>query len=267
MDLIKYEQTSEAFVDICKSAGSISIAQNAGAAFEAVIVVKSLKDLLTDEVMKDVFMPLMNTKVGFLTDRNGKPNSRGEVKPLYTIEVVRDAIVDAICFGLLPTFNQFNIIADRMYPTKEGYTSLLKKIGVKYVCNVGLDKNTNQTFAEIPVQMIYEHKEEKKTLTIVATVKKDSYSSPDQLKGKAERRGKKALFEYITGCDFGDADEESSKFIDITDKQAAHTDPFKAEKPKAEKVYKTEAEAKTDFENGVLSKDEYQDICFKLAIK
>ena len=56
----------------------------------------------------------------------------------------------------------------------------------------------------------------------MATVKKDSCSSHDQLRGKAERRAKKTLYEYITGCDFGDADEQSSAeeaaFEDVTEK-------------------------------------------------
>ena len=51
---------------------------------------------------------------------------------------------------------------------------------------------------------------EKNGFSIIATVKKDDYSSHDQLRGKAERKAKKALYEYITGCDFGDADEQSS---------------------------------------------------------
>ena len=52
--------------------------------------------------------------------------------------------------------------------------------------------------------------EKKIGFSIIATVKKDDYSSHDQLRGKAERKAKKALYEYITGCDFGDADEQSS---------------------------------------------------------
>lgn len=64
-------------------------------------------------------------------------------------------------------------------------------------------------------------------------------------------------FEYV------DNDKISPEKIE----PETHTDPFKAEKPKSEKVYKTEVEAKKDFENGLLSKDEYQDICFNIAIK
>lgn len=204
----------EQFELACKEAQGLQIINNFGAAFQAVNVVSLLRQALTDEVMDAVFMPLMNTKIGFLTDRNGRPNSRGEVKPLYSKEIVRDAVIDAVAIGLLPTGNQFNIIAERMYPTKEGYTSLLRKLGVKYFIEVSYDNSQTQGFAEIPCKITYQYNGEKNGFSIIATVKKDNYSSPDQLRGKAERRAKKALYEYITGCDFGDADEDSSRIVD-----------------------------------------------------
>lgn len=207
----------------CKDASALQIVNNFGAAFTAVNVIALLREALTDEVMKQVFMPLMNTKVGFLTDRNGRPRSNGRAPlPLYDIPVVRDAIIDAVSIGLLPTGNQFNIIAERMYPTKEGYTALLRKLGVKYFIDVSFDKGQTPGFAEIPCKINYEHNGEKNSFGVIATVKKDDYSSPDQLRGKAERRAKKALYEYITGCDFGDADENSgvvdAQYEDVTDK-------------------------------------------------
>lgn len=205
----------------CKDAASLQIVNNFGAAFTAVNVIALLREALTDEVMNRVFMPLMNTKVGFLTDRNGRPRSGGRpALPCYTIPVVRDAIIDAVSIGLLPTGNQFNIIAERMYPTKEGYTALLRKLGVKYFIDVSFDKSQTPGFAEIPCKINYEYNGEKNAFGVIATVKKDDYSSPDQLRGKAERRAKKALYEYITGCDFGEADETSSvvdaEYKDVT---------------------------------------------------
>lgn len=205
----------ETFELACQQAQGLQIINNFGAAFQAVNVVNLLRSALTDEVMKAVFMPLMNTKIGFLTDRNGRPNGRGEIKETYSVEVVRDCIIDAVVIGLLPTGNQFNIIAERMYPTKEGYTALLRKKEVKYFIEVGSDKSQTQGTAEIPCKITYQHNGEKNSFSIVATVKKDSYSSSDQIRGKAERRAKKALYEYITGCDFGDADEDSSKIEDV----------------------------------------------------
>lgn len=200
------------FTLACEDVQSLKVIDDFGKAFVAVNVVNSLREALTDEVMKQVFMPLMNTKIGFLTDRPQKKNGN-IVKPEYSIAIVRDAIIDGVMMGLTPTENRMNIIAEKAYPTKEGYTYLLNKLGVKYLLDVSYDKGSASNFAEIPVKINYEYKGEKSSFTIVATVKKDNYSSHDQLRGKAERRAKKALYEYITGSDFGDADEAT---IDIS---------------------------------------------------
>lgn len=211
------EDSKATFELACRSAEGLQTINNFGAAFQAVSVVSLLRQALTDEVMDAVFMPLMNTKIGFLTDHNGKARSGGRPPlPPYSREIVRDAIIDAVTIGLLPTGNQFNIIAERMYPTKEGYTALLRRLGVKYFIDVSYDQSKTEGFAEIPCKITYSYGGEKNSFSITATVKKDSYSSADQLRGKAERRAKKALYEYITGCDFGDADEDSSRPIDVT---------------------------------------------------
>ena len=209
------ENARKQFELACKSAEGLQTHNDFGAAFQTVNVVSLLRQALTDEVMDAVFMPLMNTKIGFLTDHTGK--ARGNRPPLqpYGREIVRDAIIDAVTVGLMPTGNQFNIIAERMYPTKEGYTALLRRLGVKYFIETGYDKSQAEGFAEIPCKITYSYGGERNAFSITATVKKDSYSSPDQIRGKAERRAKKALYEYITGCDFGDADEDSSTPIDV----------------------------------------------------
>ena len=209
------ENARKQFELACKSAEGLQTHNNFGAAFQTVNVVILLRQALTDEVMDAVFMPLMNTKIGFLTDHTGK--ARGNRPPLqpYGREIVRDAIIDAVTVGLMPTGNQFNIIGERMYPTKEGYTALLRRLGVKYFIETGYDKSQAEGFAEIPCKITYSYGGERNAFSITATVKKDSYSSPDQIRGKAERRAKKALYEYITGCDFGDADEDSSTPIDV----------------------------------------------------
>ena len=211
------------FEAVCKDAKSLRISNNFGSAFQAVTIVATLREILTDDIMKAVFMPLMNTKIGFLTDRSGKPDRNGNVRAPYSITVVRDAIIDGVSIGLMPTGNQMNIIAEKMYPTKEGYTYLLRDLGVKYILDVSYDNGTNKDFAIIPVKINYEYNGEKNAFTIVATVKKDAYSSHDQLRGKAERRAKKALYEYLTGSDLGDADENSSvadiPHTDVSDEQ------------------------------------------------
>lgn len=220
----------ETFIEACKQANDLQIVNNFGAAFQAVEIVSMLRAALTDEVMDAVFMPLMNTKIGFLTDHTGKTDKRGYKKEPYSREIVRDAIIDAVSVGLLPTGNQFNIIAEKMYPTKEGYTALLRKLGVKYYIDVSYDKSQTQGYAEIPCRITYQYNGEKNSFSIVATVKKDDYSSHDQMRGKAERRAKKALFEYLTGCDFGDADEDSSRTIEAESRVVKKSTPEQIER-------------------------------------
>lgn len=198
------------FIDACRQAKDLEITDNMGAAFLAANVVVSLRDALTDEVMDRVFMPLMNKKIGFLTDRNpARPSKDGKAVIPYDRDVVRDCIIDAAFIGLLPTGNQFNIISGTMYPTKEGYTSLLKKLGVKYIIQKTPLQDLSEKCAQVSCKISYSLNKENNSFAIVAPIKKDGFSSMDQILGKAERKAKRALYEYITGCDFGDADEQS----------------------------------------------------------
>lgn len=211
MELAIIEKAQKQFETAVMEAGNISLMQNAGAAFKAVVVVKNLRDVLTDEIMDMFFMPLMNAKIGFLTDRDGKRKDKnGKIPELYKRDIVRDCIIDAASFGLLPTHNQFNIISSKMYPTKEGYTYLLSRLEVKSVYSFGRDlTKDNDKYSEIQYTVNYEYKGDTKKLVGIAVVPKTAYSSYDQQKGKAERRAKKALFEYLTGIDLGEADTDS----------------------------------------------------------
>ena len=62
----------EKFEVALRDASAIDIVNNFGAAFNAAKVITLLREALTEEVMEKVFMPLMNTKVGFRTDRDGR---------------------------------------------------------------------------------------------------------------------------------------------------------------------------------------------------
>lgn len=208
-------QVEQNFAAACREAKELQLANNAVAAFRAAALIVNLQGILTDQVMNAVFMPLMNSSLGFLTDHDPNKTDKKTGKPQqpYSLPVVRNALIDAIGKGLLPTGNQFNIIADRMYPTKEGFTALLFGIKCKYLITYGAPKVYEQT-ADVECTINYEWKDEKKSFKYVANVKKDGYSSLDQIKGKAERKAKKVLYEYLTGIDFGDADENSSEPVD-----------------------------------------------------
>lgn len=82
---------------------------------------KTLRALMTDKIMADV-MELMNTPLGFKTDR---PNATNNT--FYTKDEVRDVLIQALLRGLQPVDNQFNIIAGNLYVTKEGYERMLQE--------------------------------------------------------------------------------------------------------------------------------------------
>lgn len=208
-----YPNFQDEFLLACEKAGELQLADKMESSFAAAQVVQTLRNLLNEDVVCRYFMPLMGVRVGFLTDRDKpKKGVGGALIPQepYPWTVVRDAIIDAACIGLAPVKNQINIIAGNMYPTKEGFTKLLKNIGCKYLITTSEDKNPPQAqTALIECRVDYEYKGEKKGFVFKATPKKDGFSSLDQLKGKAERKAKKCLYEYLTGTDLGDADEDS----------------------------------------------------------
>ncbi|MBE6319647.1 MAG: hypothetical protein E7075_01650 [Bacteroidales bacterium] len=219
---IALKEKQQQFELACQRAGQLQLVNNVGAAFAAAEVVSLVREALSDEVMEKVFMPLMNTKIGFLTDRTGKARAGKQALQPYSVDIVRDCIIDATMYGLLTVGNQFNIIAERMYPTKEGYTHLLKKHITDAIYSTGFpvkqEKSAmDQEFVVIPAHAKYViiRTGEEKELKMNVYLRKDSYSTVDQLRGKAERRLKKQIYENITGMDMGDADDENIAFEEV----------------------------------------------------
>ena len=208
------KEQRENFLALCSQAGELQLANDVTSMFAASAIVLNLRQFLTKEVVEAYFVPLMGTRVGFLTDRD-KEDKNGNKPAPYGWETIRDCVIDAACIGLAPVKNQFNIIAGSMYPTKEGYTTLLKKIGCKYFITKGPDTSApSSQVANISCKIVYEYQGQRSDYTFTATPKKNAYSSLDQLQGKAERKAKKHLYELLTGIDLGDADEDSAMVDD-----------------------------------------------------
>lgn len=92
--------------------------------------IKTIKDALPDKFMQDNFMPLQNSALGFLTD----------AKDGYSVDVVREALCEALLRGFMPVNNEFNIISGRCYGTKNGYERLVTEFeglqGLEYELGV-----------------------------------------------------------------------------------------------------------------------------------
>jgi len=70
-------------------------------------------------LLRDV-VSLAGTPLGFRTDRDDE-------KEKYSEAEIRDCMIEALIGGLRPVGNEFNIIAGRMYCTKEGYRRLVRE--------------------------------------------------------------------------------------------------------------------------------------------
>lgn len=219
--LVALEDAKQNFALAMKEAQNLDIVNNVAGAFETAIVVNKLEAVLTDEVMQAVFMPLMNKKIGFLTDRDPSKPSKNNPHPVpYPISVVRTCIIDAAAVGLLPTGNQFNIISGSMYPAKAGFTALLAKMkhsmGLVYSFEFDAEttvKSADPSYVAIPCKVSYKTNREdlKGIFKYVAMVKSNGETSTtDQLRGKAERKCKKAFVEFFTGMDLGEGDPDSA---------------------------------------------------------
>ena len=86
-----------------------------------------LRKMISNEMM-DQIMPLMNTSLGFKTDKDPNQEDWKTKKPHvpYSKEIVKDCLIEAVLRGVQPVGNQFNIISAGCYITKEGFTRLLK---------------------------------------------------------------------------------------------------------------------------------------------
>lgn len=93
-----------------------------------------LRNLLSDEILDRAIMPLVGTRIGFLTDRD-HDTRRGP----YPRGIIRDCLIEALMMGVPAIGNRFNVIGGRLYLTREGVTYKLDHLaGLHYAINVDL---------------------------------------------------------------------------------------------------------------------------------
>lgn len=180
------------------------------------IALAELRSALDDKVMKSL-VKLKNTPLGFRTDEGPKV-------PPYPIEVVRDCIIEAAVRGLQCMGNQFNILAGRMYVTKEGFTYLLRNLpglsnlrvvphpaAVTESSTSGTNRAGEQyqkiereALAKVDISCEYKGKKIKEQREFVIRV--NNGMSQDAILGKAERKARAWLYNYLTDQALGDGD-------------------------------------------------------------
>lgn len=159
-----------------------------------------LKEMLTTQYMKPI-MQLQGSRLGFKTD---KDTSGG-----YSEAIVKNCLIEAVLSGVQPFGNQFNIIANNMYITKEGYGYLLKNIeGLSYNIKHSLPR-IDQAKGSSAIVMNIEWSmnggvTQKHSIDI--PVKVNKFMGTDAVIGKALRKSRKWLYETITGSETSDGD-------------------------------------------------------------
>ena len=202
------------------------------------MAVAEMREALTDGVMKAI-MKLKGSKLGFKTDEN--PNN------VYPMELVRDAVIDAATLGLQCVGNQFNIIGGNMYVTKEGFTFLLRRLvqegklqDMKFVYHPAeitesstqgtrrdgsmYQKIEREGRVKVDVSCTYQHKPVREQLEFIVRV--NNGMSQDAVLGKAERKAKAWLYNFLTDQCLSDGDAEAeaaapAPMRDVTPQQPA----------------------------------------------
>lgn len=188
------------------------------AAFEVAAAVDALRSYLDQPEIKARILGLMNTPIGFRTDRDPKIKkwSQKEAKEIsptaYSYDIVKDCVVEALLRGLGLVGNQFNIIAERFYCTKEGFEHLIKKL--EFVTDfrpvIGIPaQKPGGAIIECSATWLQHGKQQSAHASI--PVKGDEkYSSADQYIGKATRKFFKRCYEMMSGNSISDGDTEDS---------------------------------------------------------
>lgn len=156
-----------------------------------------IKAGLTPEIMAPV-MELQGNSLGFRTDKDKDGG--------YPVQVVRDALIEAIIRHLPIVGNNFNILAGRFYITKEGFGTLLAQIpGLQYMITPGIPKITSQgAEATVLIKWSYNGKKNEQTLTL--PIKVNSGMGADAINGKATRKARAWLYAQVTGMELEEGD-------------------------------------------------------------
>lgn len=185
-------------------------------------VAKSIQDLraaLTPDIMAPV-MALMNTDLGFLTDRDPRKSNK-PVTP-YSADAVRDVLIESFLRGFHTIGNEFNIIAGRFYAARNG----LKRRCETYPgvtepkILIGVPKNRDGG-AIVSVKGTWKKDGVPDSIETEIAVRVNEFMGVDAIVGKAERKLYKRILDRLSGKvtpdgDIGDAEMEQAKPANAT---------------------------------------------------
>lgn len=154
--------------------------------------VGALRKILGDEFMRDIIYPLMDTPIGFRTDKKG-----------YDLIAVRECVIVALLRGANIVGNEFNIIAGNTYFTREFFSrKLAERKGLTDLrIDLSVPKNMNGG-AIVGARASWLIDGTKQEMVCDLPVKVNSGMGSDAILGKADRKIKYRIYCRITGTNF-----------------------------------------------------------------
>lgn len=179
--------------------GSLAtVASQAARSVEMALAIAELTQLITPDMVSAI-MPLMNSPLGFRTDKDPATAKPGTTVTPYSAEVVKRCWIHAELMGARMVGNEVNIIAGNVYRTKEHYTRLVLEVpGLTdlEVCP-GLPK-PNGGFGEIHVICTYRLDGQPYKYSCTAWIRLNEGWSISNVHGKATKYALQRLYAKLT---------------------------------------------------------------------
>lgn len=209
------------------AAGALAILDMDAGSFKKMITTAKafqlLKAALSDEFMAEI-MPLMNTSLGFRTDKDpNQTDKQGKPHVPYSVAVVRDVLVEGALKKARWWGNELNIIAGKLYLTKEYYERMVREFPglTELDARPGVPAAVGEDGALVPYFVSWklngkEMRMERKKVNDVEdtrfSIRKNAGMGVDAVLGKARKRAFAAVFGMLIGKD----QEMEDDVIDVT---------------------------------------------------
>jgi hypothetical protein len=215
----RIDEVSGSAVELFKQAGSFE------REIQLALAMSDLRAMLSPEIMAPV-MELMNTDLGFRTDRDPKVTPRDKdnnpTRP-YSVEVVRDVVIEAKLRGFHVAGNEFNIISGRFYAAKNGFRRKLTDgktfAGLaNFRDHYEVPRTVGDRGAIVKCRAEWTLNGVKDSLECDVPVKVNSFMGADAILGKAERKLLKRVVDRLSGVTTpeGEVGEEPPAAAPIT---------------------------------------------------
>jgi len=191
------DQTAAGAMELFKGADSFA------KELKLALAMQQLRAMLTAEVMAPI-MELMNTQIGFRTDRDPKRAKPGERVEPYGVEEVRDCFIESKMRGFRTVGNEWNIIAGGFYAAKEGFRRRLTDgISFPLLSNLkdsyDVPRLVGDKGAIVKARATWLYNGVPDSMECEFAVRVNSGMGADGITGKAERKLLRRIHDRLTG--------------------------------------------------------------------